>query len=101
MFVLGNLIIAVGRALDMLMYVYIWVIIIRALISWVNPDPYNPIVRFLFKVTEPVMSRIRKYIPPISGIDLSPIIVIVAIFFVQQLFIQSLIEYGIAMKRGF
>ncbi|MCH8028823.1 MAG: YggT family protein [Candidatus Dadabacteria bacterium] len=101
MFVLGNLIIAVGRALDMLMYVYIWVVIIRALISWVNPDPYNPIVRFLFKVTEPVMSRIRKYIPPISGIDLSPIIVIVAIFFVQQLFIQSLIEYGIAMKRGF
>ena len=65
---------------------YKWVIIISALITWVNPDPSNPVVQVLRRLTEPVYSFIRRYIPTaIGGIDLAPIIIIFAIVFVQQL----------------
>ncbi len=64
---------------------YKWVVIISALITWVNPDPSNPVVQILGKLTQPVYDFIKRYIPTsISGIDLSPIIVIFAIIFVQQ-----------------
>ena len=71
--------------------IYMWVIIARALLSWVNPDPYNPIVRFLNSITEPVLYRVRKAVPMHGmGLDLSPIIVILAIYFLQIFLVQSL-----------
>ncbi|MCI0526508.1 MAG: YggT family protein, partial [Nitrospira sp.] len=74
MFVLANLIDALAQVIGLLLTLYMWVIIARALISWVNPDPYNPVVQFLFKVTEPVLYPIRRMIGSYSiGIDLSPI----------------------------
>ncbi len=63
---------------------YIFIVIARALISWVNPDPYNPIVRFLHNVTEPVLYQIRRFIPVhFGGIDLTPMILILALIFLQ------------------
>ncbi len=68
-----------------------WVIIIRALLSWVSPDPYNPIVQFLNSITEPVLYRVRQLIPMSGvGIDFSPIIVILAIIFLQSFLVNSI-----------
>ncbi len=80
---------AVAGVLDLLLNVYTYLIIGRAIISWVNPDPYNPIVNFLYTVTEPVMRIARKIIPPIGGtLDISPIIVLVLIFLLRMLLNQ-------------
>ncbi len=77
---------ALTTTLDAMLELYKWIVIISALITWVNPDPSNPVVQILRKLTEPVYAFIKRYIPTsISGVDLSPIIVIFAIFFVQQL----------------
>jgi len=80
------LITAIVTTLIMMLELYKWVVIISALITWVNPDPSNPIVQILRRLTEPVYSFIRRYIPTvIGGMDLAPIIVIFSIFFLQQL----------------
>jgi YggT family protein len=77
---------AITSTLYMVLELYKWVIIISALLTWVNPDPRNPIVQFLYGVTEPVYRFIRRYIPTVvGGLDLAPIIVLFAIFFFQQL----------------
>jgi YggT family protein len=101
MYWLGNLLIAVAQVLDFLFSAYMIIIIIRALISWVNPDPYNPIVRFLHAVTEPVLNPIRRRLPlSLGGIDVSPIIVLLAIFFIKAFLIQSLGDLGISLRMG-
>lgn len=93
MFVLGNFIAAVAHILDTVLTIYMWIIIIRAVLSWVNPDPYNPIVRFIHQVTEPVMHRVRRWIPIGGmGIDFSPIIILLVIVFLQSFLIRSLLE---------
>ncbi len=76
-----------------------WIIIIRALISWVNPDPYNPIVQFLYRITDPVMHKVREMLP-ISGmgIDFSPIIVILGIIFLQTFLVQSLAQFSLQLQ---
>ncbi len=100
MFILANLIIAAGKVLGMALDIYMWAIIIRALLSWVNPDPYNPIVRLLHKLTEPVLGPLRRIIPlGAVGLDLSPMLVILAIIFVKQFLITSLIEFGFRLKQ--
>ena len=77
---------AVAGVVDLLLNVFMYLIIGRAIISWVNPDPYNPIVNFLYTATEPVMRIARKIIPPIGGtLDISPIIVLVLIYFLRIL----------------
>lgn len=99
MFVFGNLIEGVAKVLDMVLTIYIWIIVIRALISWVNPDPYNPIVQFLYRATEPVLRPIRRWLPFRNiGIDFSPIIVIAIIIFLQTFVVQSLIQLAFRLK---
>lgn len=98
MFILGNLLMAIAKVLDTALSIYMWLIIIRALISWVNPDPYNPIVRFLVSVTEPVLYPIRKRIPLFGGIDFSPLIAIFAIVFLQTFLVQSLIQIALRLR---
>jgi len=91
MYVLSNLLQALAMILDIVLTIYMWIIIIRALLSWVNPDPYNPIVQFLHTITEPVLYRVRKALPmPGVGLDLSPIIVLLAILFLQSFLVQTL-----------
>jgi len=93
MFVLSNFLVAVARILDITLTLYMWIIIGRAVISWVNPDPYNPIVRFLHSVTDPVLTPIRRRLPLFfGGIDFSPILVILAIIFLQSFLVQTLIQ---------
>ena len=101
MFVFGDLLIAVARIVDTLLEIYKWVIIIAALLSWVNPDPYNPIVKFLHSVTEPVFRPIRRLIGYRLGpIDISPIIVILAIIFIQSFLVRTLIKVGYKFGGG-
>lgn len=101
MFVFGDLIISIAKIIDMLLDIYKWIIIISALISWVNPDPYNPIVRFLHTVTDPVLTPIRRFIGYRLGpLDISPIVVIVAIIFVQSFLIKTLIKIGFQFGGG-
>ncbi|MCL4476008.1 MAG: YggT family protein [Nitrospirae bacterium] len=101
MFIFGNLILAIANILDIVLSVYMWVVIIAALISWVSPDPYNPIVRFLYSVTEPVFRPIRRLIGfRLGPIDISPMIVILAIIFIRRFLISSLIEFGYKLKGG-
>ena len=93
MFVLSNLIIALAKVIDIALTLYMWIIIFRALISWVNPDPYNQIVIFLYRVTEPVLGPIRRRLPMRNiGIDISPIIVILVIIFLQYFLVETMIQ---------
>jgi YggT family protein len=99
MFVLGNLIEALAKIVDIGLTIYMWMIIIRAILSWVNPDPYNPIVMFLYRTTEPVLYRIRKWIPLGNiGIDVSPIIVILVIIFLQSFLVRSMLQLAVYFK---
>lgn len=91
MFMISNFLFALAKLVEILLGVYMWIVIGRAILSWVNPDPYNPIVRFLHEVTEPVLSRIRRMIPAISGgIDFSPMILILAIYFLMSFLVPTL-----------
>lgn len=99
MFVLGNLIYALANVVDIALTIYMWIVIVSALISWVNPDPYNPIVRFLYAVTEPVFSFVRRHLPlPQMGIDFSPLIVLLAIVFFQQFLVKTLLQIASALR---
>jgi YggT family protein len=93
MFALRHLLEALAYILDLGLTIYMWLIIARALLSWVNPDPYNPIVRFLYNVTEPVMGWVRRRVPIVfGGLDLSPILVLLAIVFLQKFIVASLVD---------
>ncbi|MEE8075993.1 MAG: YggT family protein [Candidatus Binatia bacterium] len=93
MFIIANFLQALAAILGMILNLYMWIIIARAVISWVNPDPYNPIVRFLYNATEPVLYRLRRSFPIFAGgIDFSPIVVLIIIYFLQLLLVQSLYD---------
>ncbi len=101
MFILGNFLIAIANILDIALGIYKWIIIIAAVVSWVNPNPYNPIVRILYRLTEPVLRPVRNLIGARLGpIDFSPLIVIVAIIFAQMFILKSLLELGYKLKGG-
>lgn len=92
MFIIAKFLEALVVVLNMGLTIYMYIIIIRALISWVQPDPYNPIVQFLYRATEPVMAEVRKRMPDTGGIDLSPIVVLMAILFLQVFVVGTLSE---------
>jgi YggT family protein len=99
MFVLGNFLAAIAKVLDVVLVIFMWIVIARAILSWVSPDPYNPIVRFIHTITEPVLYWIRKRIPlNFGGIDFSPILVLLAIFFLRQFVVQSLYELALTLR---
>ncbi len=89
--ILGNFVYALADVFNEVLWMYMLIVIVSALISWVNPDPYNPVVRFLRAVTEPVFRFVRRILPlPQTGIDFSPIIVILAISFLQRFVVPTL-----------
>ena len=99
MFVAENLILALANLLHLVLQAYFWIIIARAVLSWVNPDPFNPIVRFLYRVTEPVLRPIRHRLPTLSiGIDLSPMVVILAILFLDSFLISTLRDLALSLR---
>jgi YggT family protein len=96
MIAIRHLLVAIATVLDLALNIYMWLIIARALLSWVNPDPYNPIVRFLYNVTEPVMSYLRRRVPVVfGGLDLSPLIVIAVIMFLRIFLVQTLRDWAL------
>ncbi len=99
MFVVGNFVAAIAEVLNIVLSIYMWIVIIAALITWVNPDPYNPIVRFLYSVTEPVFAMVRRVLPlPPMGIDFSPLIVVLIIIFCQQFLVTTLRQVAMSLQ---
>jgi len=93
MYVVGYFLMAAAKVINIVLLCFMWLVVARAVLSWVNPDPYNPIVRFIHKTTEPVLYRIRQFIPfNFSGIDLSPIIVFLVIIFLRTFIVSSLLR---------
>ena len=98
MFMISNFLFALAKLVEILLGAYMWIVIGRAILSWVNPDPYNPIVRFLHDVTEPVLSRIRRMLPVLGGsIDFSPMILILAIYFLMSFLVPTLKHMATAL----
>ena len=99
MMVFSNLLSAVAKVLDIVLVIFMWIVIARAILSWVSPDPYNPIVRFIHNVTEPVLYQIRKRIPlNLGGIDFSPIIVLLAVILLQRFLVTSLYDLAQTLR---
>ncbi|PIP21250.1 MAG: hypothetical protein COX40_00340 [Candidatus Omnitrophica bacterium CG23_combo_of_CG06-09_8_20_14_all_40_11] len=100
MFAFSNFLIAIAKVLDVVFSILYWLILIRALISWVNPDPYNPVVQFLYKATEPILYPIRKILPLglRFGIDISPIIAFFAIMFLKSFLVRTLVDLAIRLR---
>ncbi|MGW8187904.1 MAG: YggT family protein [Desulfobacterales bacterium] len=98
MYFVGYFIMAVANVLHYVLFFYMWIIIARAVLSWVSPDPYNPIVRFIYKVTEPVMYQVRSRLPvSFGGIDFAPVVVILIIYFLQTFVVNSLLRFSQSM----
>ena len=99
MFILANFIRAVAEILNIGLTIFMWIVIAQAILSWVNPDPFNPIVRFINQVTEPVLYQIRKRIPSaVGGIDFSPIIVLLGIVFLKIFLVESLLQIALSLS---
>ena len=99
MIVLANTLSAIALVLGSLLNIYFWIVIIAAVLTWVRPDPYNPIVRTLRLLTEPVVYRVRKWLPftYTSGLDFSPVVVLLAIELINRIVIASLAQYALAL----
>ena len=99
MFVLGHLVEAIAALLHFVLNIYIWILVARAIISWVNPDPFNPIVRFLYRVTEPVLRPVRNALPLQGlGLDLSPMIVLLIIYVLDRFLVNSLLDLASGLR---
>ena len=99
---LSRITIAIAVVLGHLLTLYWWIVLIAVLLTWVNPDPYNPIVRFLRNVTEPVFYRVRRWMPfvVVGGLDLSPIVVMIAITVLQIVVVDSLREFAFRLQTA-
>ena len=98
MILIGNLLYGLGYVLSMALDFMIFVVVARAVLSWVSPDPFNPIVRFLVTSTDPLIRPIRRHMPNFGGIDLSPLILLLVLFFLKMALAQSLIDYGASIR---
>lgn len=98
MFVGGYFFTALANLVNLVLTAYMWIIIARAILSWVSPDPFNPLVRFLYRVTEPVLRPVRRRMPMMAGLDLSPMVVLLGIYFLQSFIVPVL--YRLASEIG-
>lgn len=96
MILLGNILLALAKIVELangLLTIYKYILLASVVISWINADPYNPIVNFIYRVTEPVLRRVRRYMPNTGMVDLSPIVVFILIFLVQIIVFDTLYQY--------
>lgn len=98
MVIVANLLHALAMVVDMVLTLAMFVIIARAILSWVSPDPYNPIVRIINQLSEPILFPVRRRVPFVGGVDFSPIIVLLVIFFLQNFLVKSI--HDIAYSLG-
>jgi YggT family protein len=97
MFVVSNFFSALAKVVDIVLNVFYWLVLVRALVSWVNPDPFNPIVQFLERVTEPLLAPVRRLLPAMT-IDLSPLVVVLVIVFLQKFLVPTLFDIGFSFR---
>lgn len=90
----GLFLLAVAKTLSLLVNIFLFSIIIQAVISWINPGSYNPIIGLLHQLTAPILNPVRRFVPPISGLDLSPMVAIIVLYLVTLLFVQPLTDFG-------
>lgn len=98
MFIVGNFFISVAHLLEALLTILYWLILVRALISWVNPDPFNPIVQFLYKTTDPILAPIRKFLPTFGPVDISPLIAFFILYFLKLFLVSTLVDLGMKFR---
>ena len=98
MFVAGNLVAAVAQVLNLLLTVYTWIIIIRVLASWLSPDPFNPVMQFLIRATDPVLEPIRRRIPSIGFIDISAVVALVILQALQLFLVRTLFDLSMRLR---
>lgn len=99
MFLASHFLFALAKVLSVVLNAYLWIVIARAVLSWVSPDPYNPIVRFVHNLTEPVLWRIRRRLPVVfGGVDLAPLVVVLAILFLEHFAVASLYELAYGLR---
>ena len=98
MFVMGNLISALAQLINTGLTIYTWVLIIRVLITWVSPDPFNPVVQFLNRATDPVLEPIRRIIPPIGFLDITPIVALLLLQAVQHFLVRTLVDLSLRLR---
>ena len=100
MFIIANLLVAAAQVLDIILSGYLLILIARVVVSWINADPYHPLVRFLYNVTEPILEKVRQTVPVVvSGFDLSPIIVWIGIVFAKRFLVQSLYDMARTLQQ--
>ncbi|MBI1847455.1 MAG: YggT family protein [Candidatus Rokubacteria bacterium] len=98
MFIAEHFMIAVARLVDYVLWAYMILIIARVVVSWVSADRYNPIVRFISRTTEPVLGPIRRRLPDLGGLDISPMVVILGIYFLREFVVSSLLDMALALR---
>ncbi len=99
MFIISNFLVAVAQVLDYVLWAYTWILLARVVISWVNADPYNALVRFIYSATEPILERVRERLPVYAGgFDLSPVVVWIAVLFLQHFLVRSLYDAAYALR---
>ena len=100
MIILGNLLRALATILSQVLRLYSFVILVSVLISWVSPDPFNPVVRILRAATEPIFAWVRRHLPfaMVGMLDLSPLIVLITIQLIQMVLVQSMFDYAYRMR---
>lgn len=91
------LVISLALLIQFAATVVLWMIILRAILSFVSPDPYNPMVQMLYRLSDPLLKPFQKLIPPIGGLDLSPVFAVLVLQLVRVLIAAPLIEVGVAM----
>lgn len=98
MFIIGNFLIAVAAIIGIILQLVTLLIFVRAVSSWFSPDPYNPLVRFLYQSTEPILQPIRRYLPPMA-MDFSPVVALLLVIFINRFFVASLNDMGNRLRQ--
>ncbi len=101
---MANVLFGIASVLDMFLQVYMFIVLGRVIISWVNADPYNPIVRILMRATEPLFRKLRRYLPflrNVGGLDFTPLVALGIIYFLQYALVANLFDYARSLKGGF
>lgn len=98
MFVVGNFFLALAKVLGVAIKIYMVIVILSAVSTWFVVNPFHPVIRFLRGATEPVFSKVRRFIPPLGGIDFSPLAVIFILYFLLEFLVPTLIKIGIVLQ---
>ena len=100
MIVLGNLMQATAGVLHSVIFIFYWLLLAQVILSWVSPDPRNPIVSFIYQATDPVLRKVRSKVPPFGMMDISPIVVFLFLYFIDSFLVNSLSDYGLQFRAA-